>query len=147
MELQQIIDMDIKPAPSWIMCPWSKTFKLLLRPLKPEKQAEFVKEAREARYNEIDQRRESVVNETRYNEMFSAWVIVDWKGLMYDDLAEMVLLSKPARVVKFKGEINCTMTAKMLLMEHSTIFNNWISRQCFDMADFNAARAEDAEKN
>lgn len=144
--LKDLIDTSHKPQPSWV--PFMGTnWQLYLRPLKPEKQQEMVKAAREVVYNDVEMKRETQVAEDKYNELLAAWVIVDWKGLKTSDLTHLVLCNHPEQVIKYQNEVECTSEAKALLLKHSTAFSSWLARKCIDMAAFNEARIRETEKN
>jgi len=145
MNLQDIIDMDEDQAPLWIAYPNSITFQVLVRPL-GNKQKEFLEKSREVKWNEAVMEQEVVFNEEKYIKLFSAHVIVDWKGLDVDVIKKLVLIKNFKKLRDVTGGIACDDTAKALLMKHSPAFSIWINRVCVDIERFNQEREEVEKK-
>jgi len=144
MDLKEIIDTREDQAPIWIAYPDSTTFQVLVRPI-GNMHKEFLEKSREVKWDEAKMEQKVDFNDEIYTKLFSAHVIIDWKGLHIEDLKKLVLLKNFKKLAGFTGEIACDDAAKAMLMQHSLVFNIWINRVCNNIERFNRER-EEAEK-
>lgn len=143
--LNEIIDTRDEQPPIWVAHPESKTFQVLIRPL-GSKQQEFLEAAMETKWQKATLTKVREVKQEKYLALFTAWVIVDWKGLTLEVLRTLVLLKAPAKYKKIKGDIPFDTEAALLLMTHGPAFSSWVNRKCLDIELFNREREEEAEK-
>ena len=146
MHLKDIINTDEEQDPIWVAYPDSETFQVLARPL-GNRQAEYLEKSRKIEWDEPTMEKKVVFDEDLYQKLFSAQVIVDWKGLYITDLRSMVLLKGFKKLKGFKEEIACDEVSKMLLIKHSPAFFAFINRIAVDIERFNLEREEAEEKN
>ncbi len=139
MDIKEIIDTCENPEPIWVAYPESKTFQVLLRPA-GIKQEEFMEKARRIEWDEALMERRVVVDREAYLTLYNPHTIVDWKGLHVSDLRRLVLIKNFRKVMKFKDEIACDDTARMLLMQHSPLFSAWVKQTTRNIELFNAER-------
>ena len=146
MNLQDIIDTREDQEPIWVAYPDSETFQVLIRPLGGRNE-EFLEKARRVEWDEALMERRIVIDREAYLKLFCANVIETWKGLYVGDLRKLVLIKNIRQVNKFKGEITCDESAKLLLMLHSHLFEFWAKQTCRNIELFNDERERALKKN
>lgn len=109
------------------------------------RQQEFIEAAQKIEWDLAHMAKRTVLDSEQYLRLFCGWVIEDWRGLTGQDLARLVLLDAPKKA-RLVPDIGCDEAAKLLLMRHSPVFNNWINQVTRDIERFNREREEDAEK-
>lgn len=145
MHIKDIIDTRPDPAPAWVAYPGSRTFQVLARPIGNRLQ-EFTEQAQEIDWDTATMTRVIKTNQEKFARLFCDWVIVDWKGLAFEDLRRLILIKDMKLARDLSGPIACDEDARLLLFKHSQAFNTWIRSVANDVERFNQEREDQAEK-
>lgn len=145
MNIKDVLDLDAPQKGVWIE--YGDTgFVVKVSYVSLEKTREMLERSRRRKWNPISRSMEDTNDQTTFNHIYAKEVILDWRGLTLSVLEQFIPFK-----IKIEGsipeEFPCNEENKMLLLEQSISFNQFVTEYANNSSNCSEALRTEQLKN
>lgn len=144
IKLKDVIKTDTQPT--WVEYPANPKFRLQLSYLGRQDLRKIYKTCLKTTWNMSNHRREEMLDEDKFQDIYLNKIILCWEGLTIDVLKSIVPIKVDSEVPE-DYIFPYTLENKKLLVDNSPDFDNWLTEIALDFETFETKKIKEEQEN